>query len=119
MRKFIVALAVLALSLSFASAQTNANKIILDKWKDMATVTITGVAPVPLVLKTEVIESITITADGFLTIIGKVDTAGNQMDVFQVGFFSWQVMIKSKTDAKTNTTKRDMIILTGAPTKLF
>lgn len=108
-----------------ADATANCNQIVQDQWKNMTSLTLIGVQAIPLVLKVENIESLTIAKDGMLTIIGKADAAGNKYDHYQVSVFAYQVTIKTKVtkDAKTKADVIDkaMIIATGSMSsgKLF
>jgi len=108
-----------------ADANSNCNQIVQEQWKNMTTLTLIGVQPIPLVLKVANIQSLTISKDGSLTIIGKADAAGNKYDHYQVSVFAYQVTIKTKvtkdTKTKADVVDKTMIITTGELTtgKLF
>jgi len=108
-----------------ADANSNCNQIVQDQWKNMTTLTLIGVQPIPLVLKVANIQSLTISKDGSLTIIGKAGDDGSKYDHYQVSVFAYQVTIKTKvtkdTKTKENITDKAMIITTGELTtgKLF
>lgn len=125
MKKILITLVMIMASLGAMNAadltaneKNNCNNIVLEKWKSMDNITITGI--VTASYNKANLESIKIGPDGMLTIIGKMSIKGSQLDIYQINFFASNVTIKytSKTDKKTGTTAVTKVMLVKSASAL-
>jgi len=130
MKKTILAIIMVLFTMSFITAaetaptkEANLNREVAVNWKSMRSITFNGINPMMLILQVEKLESVDLSESGLLSIKGKKDEKGSQLEVKQVNYFAFNVTIKTSvvTDTKTKESKtvKDMVIYIAPSGKLF
>jgi hypothetical protein len=130
MKKTILAIIMVLFTMSFITAaetaptkEANLNREVAVNWKSMRSITFNGINPMMLILQVEKLESVDLSESGLLSIKGKKDEKGSQLEVKQVNYFAFNVTTKTSTvtDTKTKEVKvvKDMIVYVAPAGKLF